>query len=142
MDLQPNTLTQVAIGETQIGRLEYPYQSKCFDTWDDSEYPEVNENRPNMPYSSAVRIYMFAMIILQWQKSWPMKFCILCILHTVAYSISAMQANLHVHKDNERLWVLSSVVSGLRMDVTAKCFPSLQRVYRQYVFISIALIQQ
>ena len=66
MDLQPNTLTQVAIEETQIKRLEHPYESNCFENWDDSGYPEVDDknHRPNMPYSSAVRIYLFAMIIL------------------------------------------------------------------------------
>ena len=57
MDLQPNTLTQVAIEETQISRLPAPYESKCFNSWDDSGYPEVDEDghRLNMPYSSAVR---------------------------------------------------------------------------------------
>ena len=62
MDLQPNTLTQVAMEETQISRLEYPYVSNCFENWDDSGYPEVDDegHRPNMPYSSAVRIYLIA----------------------------------------------------------------------------------
>ena len=58
VDLQPNTLTQVAIQENQSKRLQAPYNSNCYKTWDESGYPEVFDYRPQMPYSMAVREFL------------------------------------------------------------------------------------
>ena len=54
VDLQPNTLTQIAIQENKINRLPSPYLSKCYSTWDQSDYPEIKDQQPYLDYTVAV----------------------------------------------------------------------------------------
>ena len=54
VDLQPNTLTQVAIQEQSITRLPRPYRSKCFDSWTQSDHPGIPELLPYLSYSITV----------------------------------------------------------------------------------------
>ena len=54
VDLQPNTLTQIAIQENKINRLPRPYLSKCYSTWDQSDYPEITDQQPYLDYTVAV----------------------------------------------------------------------------------------
>ena len=54
VDLQPNTLTQIAIQENKINRLSSPYLSKCYSTWDQSDYPEITDQQPYLDYTVAV----------------------------------------------------------------------------------------
>ena len=56
MDLSPNTLTQVAIQETNVTRQPFPYTSKCFGDWNDTYYADDLEGMGTgiPPYSIAV----------------------------------------------------------------------------------------
>ena len=56
IDLEPNTLTQVGIQETEIVRADQPYGwDKCTLEWEDENYPETTVYAPNLTYSIAVR---------------------------------------------------------------------------------------
>ena len=56
INLQPNTLTQVGFQENNVARLQKPYKSKCFGSWNESGYPEVQAYVPYMTYSIAVSV--------------------------------------------------------------------------------------
>ena len=56
IDLQPNTLTQVAIQEHSITRLPSPYRSKCYNSWNQSDYSQIQNTRPFLTYSITVSI--------------------------------------------------------------------------------------
>ena len=53
MDLQPNTLTQIAIQQTQISRMPFPYVSDCYQDWNSTDYGllVVEGATKPMPYS-------------------------------------------------------------------------------------------
>ena len=54
IDLQPNTLTQVAIQEHNITRLPSPYRSDCYDSWNQSDHSHVQNFHPQLTYSITV----------------------------------------------------------------------------------------
>ena len=54
IDLQPNTLTQVAVEENKITRLPWPYRSDCFDSWNQSDHSQIQGFRPYLTYSITV----------------------------------------------------------------------------------------
>ena len=58
IDLRPNTLSQLAIQETVMQRIEKPYTSMCIRSWHDSAYSVVAEHQPYLPYSMAVKVML------------------------------------------------------------------------------------
>ena len=56
IDLEPNTLTQVGIQETEIVRADHPYGwDNCTLDWEDENYPKTAVYAPTLIYSIAVR---------------------------------------------------------------------------------------